>query len=149
MKCPSCWSVESKVIDSRVVDQSRAIRRRRSCEFCEYRFTTLEKLIVTDLLVVKKDGSKQLYDRDKLKRALVIAFWKKHLSMETVEELISVLEAKRAGKSKEITSVSLGQDVLALLKERNEVAYVRFASVFMEFDGINDFAGFVWCKIET
>lgn len=99
-------------------------------------------------MVIKKDGTKQLYDRDKLKRALVIAFGKREFSMETVEEVVSTLEAKRAGKGKEIKSKKIGQDVLALLKETNEVAYVRFASVFMEFGGINDFAGFIGCRIE-
>lgn len=147
MKCPSCSSVETKVVDSRVIDEWKSIRRRRSCEYCSHRFTTIEKLIVTDLLVVKKDWSKQLYDRDKLKRALVIAFGKKHLSMEKIEEIISTLEARWAWKWKEISSVAIGQDILAHLKDTNEVAYVRFASVFMEFDGIQDFAWFVWCKI--
>ena len=74
MKCPSCGNMETKVLDSRVVDDGRGIRRRRSCEYCEQRFSTMEKIVVTDLVIVKKDGSKELYDRDKLKKALVIAF---------------------------------------------------------------------------
>lgn len=99
----------------------------------------MEKLIVTDLVVIKKDGSKEIYDRDKLKRAMVIAFGKKDFSMEKIEELISNLEAKWAGKYKEIASTQIGEDILAALKEQNEVAYVRFASVFMEFEWIADF----------
>ena len=139
--------VESRVIDSRVVDQSRSIRRRRECEFCDHRFTTIERLVVTDLVVVKKDWSKQLYDRDKLKRALVIAFGKRDFSLEKIEWIIAHLESKWAGKWKEIASTQIGQDILETLKDKHEVAYVRFASVFMEFGGINDFAGFIWCRI--
>lgn len=94
---------------------------------------------MTDLVVIKKDGSKELYDQDKLKRALIIAFGKKNISTEQIDEIISRLEANWSGKIKEITSKQVGQDVLALLKNENEVAYVRFASVFMEFEGITDF----------
>lgn len=139
MKCPACGNMETKVVDSRVVEDGKGIRRRRSCEYCEHRFTTLEKIIVTDLIVQKKDGSRELYDRDKLKRAMVIAFGKKDFSMERIEDMISNLEAKRSGMGKEIPSTKIGEDVLAALKEQNEVAYVRFASVFMEFEGIADF----------
>lgn len=90
-------------------------------------------------MVVKKDGSKELYDRNKLKRALVIAFGKKNISVETIETIIAWLEVKWSGKSKEIFSTQIGEDVLAALKQHHEVAYVRFASVFMEFDGKKDF----------
>ena len=96
-------------------------------------------MIVTDLMVLKKDESKEMYDRDKLKRALIIAFGKKNFSLEKIDDIISKLEAKRSGKSKEISSVKIGEDVLTALKEEDEVAYVRFASVFMEFDGKKDF----------
>ena len=99
--------------------------------------------MVTDLLVLKKDWSKELYDRDKLKRALAIAFGKKHLSMDTVDEIVATLEAKRSGSYKEIESTQIWADVLAILKDMNEVAYVRFASVFREFDGLVDFWQFI------
>ena len=139
MKCPACGNMETKVIDSRVIEWGKAIRRRRSCEYCEHRFTTLEKIVVTDLVVKKKDGSKELYDRDKLRRALIVAFGKKHLSMETVEDILAKLESKRAWKWREITSQQIGEDVLVALKDENEFAYVRFASVFMDFDTKEDF----------
>jgi transcriptional repressor NrdR len=122
-----------------VIEDGKAIRRRRSCEYCEHRFSTSERVVVTDLIVLKKDGSKELYDRDKLKRALIIAFGKKDFSLEKIDDIISKLEAKWSGKGKEITSVKIGEDILTSLKEVSEVAYVRFASVFMEFDGMKDF----------
>lgn len=131
--------METKVIDSRVVDDGRGIRRRRMCEYCEQRFSTMEKIVVTDLVVVKKDSTKELYDRDKLKRALVIAFGKKNISTEMIEDILINLESKRLGMGKEITSRKIGEDVLHVLKRQDEVAYLRFASVFMEFEGIDDF----------
>lgn len=139
MKCPSCWNMETKVLDSRVVDDWRWIRRRRSCEYCEQRFSTIEKIVVTDLVVIKKDWSKEMYDRDKLKKALVIAYGKKNISMERIEDIMANLEAKWLGMGKEITSKKIGEDVLHALKEIDEVAYLRFASVFMEFSWIDDF----------
>lgn len=130
--------METKVIDSRTVNDGGAIRRRRSCEYCEKRFTTLERLVITDLVVMKRDDTKELYDQSKLKRALMVAFGKHHASLETINEIIVQLENKRSG-SKEITSEQLWQDVLEALKWVNEFAYVRFASVFMRFGGIDDF----------
>ncbi len=99
----------------------------------------MEKIVVTDLVVIKKDWSKELYDRDKLKKALVIAYGKKNISMERIDDIIANLEAKWLGIGKEITSIKIGQDVLSALKWVDEVAYLRFASVFMEFNGIEDF----------
>jgi len=131
--------METKVIDSRVIDDGRGIRRRRSCEYCEQRFSTMEKIVVTDLVIIKKDGSKELYDRDKLKRALVIAFGKKNISTELIEDILTNLEAKWLGMGKELSSKKIGEDMLHVLKAEDEVAYLRFASVFMEFEGIEDF----------
>ncbi len=143
MKCPACGSMETKVIDSRVIEKWKWIKRRRSCEYCEHRFTTIEKIIVTDLIVIKRDHTKELYDRDKIKKSLTIAYWKKNFSMETIDDLTAQLEAKWSGSGKEITSKKIGEDILELLKKTDEIAYVRFASVFMEFDWIDDFAKFV------
>lgn len=139
MKCPGCGNMETKVLDSRVVDDGRGIRRRRVCEYCSQRFSTMEKIVVTDLVIVKKDGTKELYDRDKLKKALVIAFGKKNISTELIEDILTNLEAKRLGMGKELSSRKIGEDVLQVLKTEDEVAYLRFASVFMEFTGIEDF----------
>lgn len=135
--------MDTKVVDSRVIEDGKWIRRRRSCEYCSHRFSTIEKIVVTELVVIKKDWSKALYDKAKIKRSLAIAYGKKNFSMEKIEDLISQLEAKRSWKGKEITSVQIWEDILALLKETDEIAYVRFASVFMEFDWVDDFAKFV------
>ncbi len=131
--------METKVIDSRAVEDGMGIRRRRSCEYCEHRFTSYEKVAVTDLFVIKRDGSKQMYDRDKLRKALIIAFGKNNLSLEKIEDIISKLENKRSGMGKEIKSEKIWEDVLHVLKAENDVAYVRFASVFMEFETLADF----------
>ncbi len=139
MKCPACSNMETKVIDSRVVEDWMWIRRRRSCEYCENRFTTYEKVAVTDLLVLKRDWSKQMYDRDKLKRALVIAYGKKNLSLEKIDDIIAKLENKWSWMGKEIASKKLWEDILNVLRDEDDVAYVRFASVFMEFETKKDF----------
>jgi len=143
MKCPACANMDTKVIDSRVVEDGLGIRRRRSCEYCQQRFTTYEKVAVTDLIVIKKDGTKQMYDRDKLKRALVVAFGKNNFSLEKIDELISKLENKRSGAGKEIESTAIGEDVLDMLRGEDDIAYVRFASVFMEFETKKDFKEFL------
>ena len=143
MKCPACSNGDTKVVDSRTTDSAKAIRRRRSCEYCGHRFTTLEKLIVTDLVVRKKDWTKELYDKDKLTKALAIAFWKKNFSLETIDEIVTWLEAKRSWPQKEIDSTQIWADVLSVLKSMDEVAYVRFASVFQEFDWVEDFGAFI------
>lgn len=139
MKCPGCGNMETKVLDSRVIDDGRGIRRRRVCEYCSQRFSTMEKIVVTDLVIVKKDWTKELYDRDKLKKALVIAFGKKNISTELIEDILTNLEAKWLGMGKELSSKKIGEDVINVLKTEDEVAYLRFASVFMEFEGIEDF----------
>lgn len=139
MKCPKCHTKDTKVVDSRVVDPWTSIKRRRSCEHCLHRFTTYEHIAVTDLIVLKRDGSKELYDRAKLKRSLLIGFGKKNLLLDTIEEIIWHLEVQRSWSWKEITSKKIWQDVLAQLKEINDVAYIRFASVFMEFETKEDF----------
>ncbi len=139
MKCPKCANMETKVIDSRVIEDGKCIRRRRSCEYCEHRFTTYEKVAVTDLFVIKRNGIKQIYDRDKLKKALVIAYGKKNFSLEKIDDIIWKLENKRSGMWKEITSKQIGQDVLDILSKEDDIAYVRFASVFMEFETKKDF----------
>ncbi len=146
MKCPSCGNMETKVLDSRVVDDGRGIRRRRACEYCEQRFSTMEKIVVTDLVIVKKDGSKELYDRDKLKKAMVIALGKKNISTELIEDILTNLETKRLSMGKELSSKKIGEDVLHVLKTEDEVAYLRFASVFMDFAGIEDFKQWIEMK---
>ena len=143
MKCPSCENAETKVIDSRNIEWWLAIRRRRVCEWCDKRFTTYEKIAITDLFVTKRDGTKEIYDRDKLKKALVIAYGKKNFSIEKIDEIISFLENKWSAHNKEISSKQVWRDVLDALKTDNDIAYIRFASVFMEFESSKDFLNLI------
>ncbi len=143
MKCPKCGNADTKVVDSRVVEEGFAIRRRRECEYCEERFTTFERRGSTDLVVIKKDGTKEMYDRLKIKKALLLAFAKREISNEAMEEMINSLEMQWT-KHTEIDSHVIGKDIVALLKEKDPVAYVRFASVYLSFNTLDDFKDLVW-----
>ena len=143
MKCPKCWNLETKVIDSRVIDDWQTIRRRRECEFCNNRFTTFERREFTDLTVIKKDGKKELYDRQKIKRALMLAFAKREFDTEKIEEILNNLENQRTSEWDEISSQKIGDDILEVLKELDPVAYIRFASVYKSFDNLEDFKKFI------
>jgi transcriptional repressor NrdR len=138
MKCPKCQNFDTKVLDSRVVQDGNAIRRRRECEYCEHRFTTFERRGITDLIVIKKDWSREIYDKSKITKALLLAFGKRNVSTEKIEEITALLELGWAGES-EITSVQIGEDLLRALKNEDTVAYVRFASVYMNFNSREDF----------
>ncbi|PJA48853.1 MAG: transcriptional regulator NrdR [candidate division SR1 bacterium CG_4_9_14_3_um_filter_40_9] len=143
MKCPKCQSMETKVIDSRVIEDGQSIRRRRECEFCNNRFTTFERKGFTELMVIKKDGSKEMYDREKLKRALMLACVKREMDKEEIENIINNLEAERSTDKNEISSKQIGDDILKALKNIDPVAYVRFASVYKSFDNLEDFKKYV------
>lgn len=140
MRCGKCKNADTKVIDSRIIDNGQTIRRRRECEFCGFRFTTFERVGITDLMIIKKDNTKEMYDRLKLKRAIMLAFAKMDMAAnEKVEEMLNTLESKRQIQGNEISSRQIGDDVLAMLKEDFPVAYVRFASVYKSFTGLEDF----------
>ena len=143
MKCPKCQNLETKVIDSRVIDDWQTIRRRRECEFCNNRFTTFERREFTDLTVVKKDGKKELYDRKKIKRALMLSLAKREYDSEKIEELLNNLESQRTSEWDEISSQKIWDDILQALKELDPVAYIRFASVYKSFDNLEDFKKFI------
>ena len=143
MKCPKCKNLETKVIDSRVIDDWQTIRRRRECEFCNNRFTTFERREFTDLTVVKKDGKKELYDRQKIKRALMLSLAKREYDSEKIEEILNNLESQRTSEWDEISSQKIGDDILEVLKELDPVAYIRFASVYKSFDNLEDFRKFI------
>ena len=104
MKCGKCKNLDTKVIDSRIIENGQVIRRRRECEFCNFRFTTFERVGVTDLMVVKKDESKEMYDRLKLKRAILLAFAKTNIKNEEIEDMLSNLEIKWQSQGSEISS---------------------------------------------
>jgi len=143
MKCPKCQNLETKVIDSRVIDDWQTIRRRRECEFCNNRFTTFERREFTDLTVVKKDGKKELYDRQKIKRALMLSLAKREYDSEKIEEILNNLESQWTSEWDEISSQKIWDDILEVLKELDPVAYIRFASVYKSFDNLEDFRKFI------
>lgn len=140
MRCPSCNHNGTRVIDSRPVDDNKEIRRRRECESCGYRFTTFEKVEETPLIVVKKDGSREEFSREKVLRGLIRACEKRPVPLEQLEQIVYDIEKelRRIGNS-EVRSVDVGEMVMDELAKIDEVAYVRFASVYRQFKDINVF----------
>ena len=140
MKCPFCSYEESKVIDSRPTDEGEKIRRRRECISCGKRFTTYEIIESVPIIVVKKDKSRQAFDRVKLFNGMLRACEKRPVSIEQMEKIVSDIEAELQNSlDREVTSVHIGELVMERLKVLDEVAYVRFASVYRQFKDINTF----------
>lgn len=140
MKCPYCECVESKVIDSRPVEDGTSIRRRRECLGCEKRFTTYEQIESVPLVVIKKDGKRQVYNRQKLMNGILRAAEKTPVTYPQVESLVAEIEANMNSRlDKEISSNEIGELVMDRLKQINDIAYVRFASVYREFKDVNTF----------
>ena len=140
MKCIYCDGLDSKVVDSRPVDDGHAIRRRRECLVCGKRFTTYEKVETIPVLVVKKDGSREAFDIEKIKRGIIRACEKRPVSIEKIDHLASEVEAKVLDEARqEVTTTVIGELVIKGLKDLDEVAYVRFASVYRQFKDINTF----------
>lgn len=140
MKCPFCGYEESKVIDSRPTDEGERIRRRRECIKCGKRFTTYEIIESVPIIVVKKDKSREAFDRDKLLSGMLRACEKRQVSIETLENAVSEIEAVLQNSlDREVTSIHVGELAMEKLKEIDEVAYVRFASVYRQFKDINTF----------
>lgn len=140
MRCPSCGYQESKVVDSRPVDDGSAIRRRRECLSCGTRFTTYERTEHSPLIIIKSDGSSEAYNRDKLFRGLLIACAKRPVSAEQIYQLIDDIEVDLRNEStREITSKALGDKALEKLANIDEVAYIRFASVYKDFKNVDEF----------
>lgn len=140
MKCPCCSHIGSRVIDSRPSDEGMAIRRRRECENCGYRFTTYERIEQTPLLVVKKNGDREEFDRSKILRGIHRAFEKRPFSAEEQDEIVSRVEVKiRDEGLREIQSEEIGEYVMDELAQVDDVAYIRFASVYRQFQDIEVF----------
>jgi transcriptional repressor NrdR len=140
MKCPYCDYVESKVIDSRPTDEGEAIRRRRECLECGKRFTTYEKIENIPLMVIKKDGSRQMFDRVKLLNGIMRACEKRPVATSDMERIVNEIEsATQNFLEREISSQKIGEMVMERLQKIDEVAYVRFASVYRQFKDINTF----------
>lgn len=140
MKCPYCAYLDSKVVDSRPTEDGEKIRRRRECLGCGRRFTTYEVVETTPLVVVKKDKSRQMFDRNKLLAGLLRACEKRPVSVDTLDRLVDSIEQGYANQLvKEVTSRELGEYVLKMLKELDKVAYIRFASVYRDFSDVDTF----------
>ena len=140
MKCPFCAHPESKVVDSRPADEGASIRRRRECLSCRKRFTTYETMESLPLMVIKKDGSRQSFDRTKVLGGLIRACEKRPVSYQTLEEMVNEIEQVLQNKmEREVNSAEIGELVMERLKSVDEVAYVRFASVYRQFKDINTF----------
>ncbi len=140
MKCPYCGFVESKVIDSRPTDESNSIRRRRECLKCQKRFTTYEKLESLSLVVIKKDQSRQPYDREKVLKGIITACEKRPISLAQMEKVADDIESELyQSMTREVDSADIGEKVMEKLKDLDEVAYVRFASVYKRFDDLHTF----------
>ena len=140
MKCPFCAYLESKVVDSRPADEGASIRRRRECLACHKRFTTYETMESLPLMVVKKDGSRQSFDRNKVMNGLIRACEKRPVSFSTMEEIVNEIEQTLQNEmEREVSSAEIGELVMERLKKVDEVSYVRFASVYRQFKDINTF----------
>ena len=140
MKCPFCGEIDNKVIDSRLSKDGAVIRRRRECIICGRRFTTYEHIEEIPVMIVKKDGRREIFSREKVRSGLQKACQKRNISMNVIEEFLDELERDlRETGEKEISSNKIGEKVMAKLHEIDDVAYVRFASVYREFKDVNDF----------
>ena len=140
MRCPNCGSLDTQVKDSRPTEDSSAIRRRRVCLACHFRFTTFERVQLRELIVIKRNGRRVPFDRDKLMRSLQIALRKRPVDSEKVEHMVSkiVRELESLGEN-EVSSEMIGEIVMEQLRELDDVAYVRFASVYRNFREPKDF----------
>lgn len=140
MRCPACQYNGTRVVDSRPVDDNKEIRRRRECESCAFRFTTFEKIEETPLIVVKKDGSREEFSREKVLRGLIRACEKRPVALDQLEEIVLSIEKelRRLGNA-EVRSEEVGEMVMDRLAKIDEVAYVRFASVYRQFKDITVF----------
>src|SRR5690606_10608024 len=140
MRCPFCSFPETKVVDSRPTEEGQAIRRRRECINCNRRFTTYEKIEEIPLMVVKKDGNRQSFDRNKILNGIIKACEKRPVSMDKIESLVDEIEKNLYNSmEKEVTSTAIGEMVMNKLKDIDHVAYVRFASVYRQFKDLNSF----------
>lgn len=140
MRCPYCGVVDVGVLESRLADEDTSVRRRRECNRCNKRFTTYERVETIDLMVLKKDGRKEAFDREKLKKGLIRATWKRKVSMSDIEKLIDEVERKlRSRKTTEFKSYEVGRLVLNRLKKLDLSSYLAFASVYYNFECLGDY----------
>jgi len=142
MKCPYCGKLDTAVIDSREANERSSIRRRRACETCGKRFTTYERVEGIDLSVIKKDGTKENFSREKLRRGIAKATWKRPISVSQIEDLIDEIERKlRLKEGNTVKSWEVGNLVINRLKKVDPLSYLLFASVYRDFETLEDFIG--------
>ena len=140
MKCPYCGNPDTRVIDSRPAEDGSSIRRRRSCDTCGKRFTTYEKVETIPLIVIKKDNNREQYDRGKIEKGILQACYKRPVPAEVIRKTVEQIETEIFNREeKEIPSKVIGEIVMHKIKDLDEVAYVRFASVYREFKDVNTF----------
>lgn len=141
MRCVKCQNEDTKVLDSRPVEEGSAIRRRRECEKCGFRFSTYEELEILDLYVIKKDGRKELYSREKLEMGIRRAFEKRPHTDDTLKKLISAIEQEiqKKASSGDIKSGDIGEIVMKKIRRIDKIAYIRFASVYRQFEDVEEF----------
>lgn len=150
MRCPFCSHIDSKVIDSRPSDESQKIRRRRECLKCGKRFTTYEVIETAPIMVIKKDKSREAFDEDKLLRGMMRACEKRKVPMQTLENAVTEIKSEILNTmDREVSSAEIGTLAMTKLKEIDEVAYVRFASVYRQFKDINSFMEELKSILET
>ncbi|MBO6280920.1 MAG: transcriptional repressor NrdR [Alphaproteobacteria bacterium] len=144
MKCPFCGCDETQVKDSRNIDDDTAVRRRRECPECGSRFTTFERVQLRELIVIKRNGEKTLFDRDKLAKSISLAVRKRPISAERVEKIVNSLQRRfESSGETEITTVQIGESVMEALSHLDNIAYIRFASVYKDFRNLKDLKDFV------
>lgn len=140
MKCPFCGEIDNKVIDSRVSKDGSVIRRRRECLLCSRRFTTYEHIEEIPIMIIKKDGRREVFNREKVRSGMKKACEKRNISMNLIEEHVDEIERDlRETGEKEIPSSVIGEKIMTTLHDLDDIAYVRFASVYREFKDVNDF----------
>jgi transcriptional repressor NrdR len=150
MKCPYCDNPDTKVVDSRPTDEGQAIRRRRECEKCGRRFTTYEKIEEIPLIVVKKDGRRQVFDRNKVRNGIIRACEKRPVPIDEIEKIVAEIEKGLSNLMlKEMDSSIIGEYVMEQLKDLDDVAYVRFASVYRQFTDAESFKQEIEKLLET
>ena len=139
MDCPRCKNASTSVVDSRIAEDGRAVRRRRECDKCGHRLTTFERQEMSTLIVIKRDGTREPYSRSKIERGIWLACSKRPVSEEKINVMLNKLEEKWGANKKEVASSTIGHDVMCALKRLDDVAYIRFASVHRQFKDVEEF----------
>jgi len=143
MYCPKCKNVDTKVIDSRLIENWTSIRRRRECERCNHRYTTYEKKEFVRFMVIKSDWSKEIYEKEKIEKGILLACNKRKIDYDKIEQMISDLENLWSSNKLWVTSKRIWKDILDALLKLDEVAYIRYASVYLNFETAKDFTEFI------